>query len=1368
MKKLAFLLYFLTLSTALFCQNVRWDLGSPGGTGAATTSGSGLPFYVAVPGVQLNWCNVPANAVPCTNYANTYATLASTSPCPTNAQVVLQGSSTCQATGDNFGNLGVYTAAGTYAFTLTYSGQSYGPYVVSLNASGGGGGGSTSSVAPATVLFSQVNSVILTTSFISTPIVWGCWDMNNNAIPIFKGPQYSSTTPYTLTFTFAFAQSGHCDAFGVGPQGTPPPPPAGQFSVTPSSAAFGNVAIGTTSAPATISLTNNTAATITGITLFPVNGTNAADFAVPATTCGSTLAAASVCTYSVTFTPSIVGNESANFNIADSDPSSPQTITLTGTGFSNGSNTPTLTVIPSSWSFGTINIGQNVQTKFTFSAGPTAPVTFLGAPVVAGANFTLAFNLCPTLLAAGQACQIGITFAPTSAISSTGTLTVTDNAVGSPQVVSFSGTGQAAGPKTLIATSVAPPSTTNASVAVGSMLQLSCLYTFSDSSTQSIIGCPWLSSNTSDATVTNPGGLVTGVAPGTVTVTPNSGVYAAPGVNAFFASGSGGAGTPAFVGGNNAVNRCTSGATGTCTTTGATTTSGHLLVAACFSASSSAIVITDKYANTWTDFGSGFHNNSKVYYAKNITGGATHAVTCTGTSGTNVDLIVLEWSGASTTSPIDGTAAFATGTSTTASASVTTSHNASRVIGWGRSVNSLTVGGCCDSLSQAAFNFNEVLEEQSSPANAGSQTVTETLTSAAWVMWAGALTVGGSTPTTTLTTSVMPTVGGGSVPTSFVCAVGWGDATATLSTFTDTAGDTFTLVGSGVQAHGLSQYIYYSVGVAAATNETFTATWAATGALNPSINCGQWSGLLAYDTSAQSSSAGSTAPTTAITAGQASDFIVQFTTIAGTTSCSAFNAGATSRLTTSLGDNMAEYPIYASGSVSPAPGCTLATSEPWIFGAVAFNSATETGTAVTVSGTSAGPFTITNREPANNTSYEYPGSIFSTPLPSDAESHCWNNGDNGGTTCNSTSPDKVITNCIFSGGAGVCPNSTSGGSETNANFARISYLPSTYSGGLGAAGAFYAQCSDPIYYINSIQDAPDSKYNNPQSVYFHIPNQALTGNGTGSGDNFFLDWDQCTDNSAGSTQQRRLSLFGPSFGAALPACTCTTTSCALNTAGCNLTSEYGDYGYPLTDVIVYGEGGAFASLATVGQAMIDRGDEYIGGTLNHVDIVNLSCEDTSAVNFPAQPSSIASVCANTAHHAQPGMLFKIKSSYNCAALSATVLQAKCRQWQTYGALLSDTGGGNNNNGIIPSRQEGGGAFYYAGIGFPVLETTVTGSIANEINGTTIQCSGTIVNGTETYCTVQWANMPGLITGNNLEIIDQCVPKGMAGLPGGCP
>ena len=135
--------YLVTL--ALLCtlasaqSVVRWDVGYPGAPAVSTSSGSGTPYY-SLPNPGFALCAYPANAVPCTNYATTYTDITGLTACSTSTQIVLQNSSSCQATGDNYGNLGVYTLSGTYQYTLTVADVSYGPYTITLGGSGGGGG----------------------------------------------------------------------------------------------------------------------------------------------------------------------------------------------------------------------------------------------------------------------------------------------------------------------------------------------------------------------------------------------------------------------------------------------------------------------------------------------------------------------------------------------------------------------------------------------------------------------------------------------------------------------------------------------------------------------------------------------------------------------------------------------------------------------------------------------------------------------------------------------------------------------------------------------------------------------------------------------------------------------------------------------------------------------------------------------------------------------------------------------------------------------------------------------------------------------------------------------------------------------------
>ncbi len=93
---------------------------------------------------------------------------------------------------------------------------------------------------------------------------------------------------------------------------------------------FGSVIVGQSSKVKTVTVTNvgSTALTIAGIT---VSGTNVGDFA-QANTCGSSLAAGAKCFINVTFTPTAIGARTAIISVADSDPTTPQTITVLGTG----------------------------------------------------------------------------------------------------------------------------------------------------------------------------------------------------------------------------------------------------------------------------------------------------------------------------------------------------------------------------------------------------------------------------------------------------------------------------------------------------------------------------------------------------------------------------------------------------------------------------------------------------------------------------------------------------------------------------------------------------------------------------------------------------------------------------------------------------------------------------------------------------------------------------------------------------------------------------------------------------------------------------------------------------------------------------
>jgi hypothetical protein len=102
-------------------------------------------------------------------------------------------------------------------------------------------------------------------------------------------------------------------------------------SFTPLALTFGTVTVGTTSAGMNVVVSNNQKTTLT-ISSIVISGPNPGDFTQSASTCGSTLAAATKCTLTYTFTPAKTGARSAKITVIDSALTSPQTVKFSGTG----------------------------------------------------------------------------------------------------------------------------------------------------------------------------------------------------------------------------------------------------------------------------------------------------------------------------------------------------------------------------------------------------------------------------------------------------------------------------------------------------------------------------------------------------------------------------------------------------------------------------------------------------------------------------------------------------------------------------------------------------------------------------------------------------------------------------------------------------------------------------------------------------------------------------------------------------------------------------------------------------------------------------------------------------------------------------
>jgi hypothetical protein len=165
----------------------------------------------------------------------------------------------------------------------------------------------------------------------------------------------------------------------------------------------------------------------------------------------------------LTFTPTGLGTRSATIGITDNGADSPETITLSGTT----TPTPLVSVTPSNITFPAQYVGTSgLPQSATVTNNGDAPLSITS--VTASATDFGTLNACGSTVAAGSSCAIGVFFDPTASGARPGTLTINDNAPGSPHTVALSGTGQdfSLAPVTPASATVAAGQTANYTVAV--------------------------------------------------------------------------------------------------------------------------------------------------------------------------------------------------------------------------------------------------------------------------------------------------------------------------------------------------------------------------------------------------------------------------------------------------------------------------------------------------------------------------------------------------------------------------------------------------------------------------------------------------------------------------------------------------------------------------------------------------------------------------------------------------------------------------------------------------------------------------------------------------------------------------------------
>ena len=171
---------------------------------------------------------------------------------------------------------------------------------------------------------------------------------------------------------------------GGTPTPAPAPAPAPGVGLSSTTASFANTTVGSTSATTTVTVTNtgNAALNVQGAS---IAGANAGDFKVTSSTCSS-VAASGTCSLGVSFTPSASGSRTATLSLTDNAASSPQVITLSGTGVvpvsTPGSGSASVKVtytVVNSWPGG-------LQANLTFTNTGTTTIGSSATPWVAKFN----------------------------------------------------------------------------------------------------------------------------------------------------------------------------------------------------------------------------------------------------------------------------------------------------------------------------------------------------------------------------------------------------------------------------------------------------------------------------------------------------------------------------------------------------------------------------------------------------------------------------------------------------------------------------------------------------------------------------------------------------------------------------------------------------------------------------------------------------------------------------------------------------------------------------------------------------------------------------------------------------------------------
>ncbi len=211
---------------------------------------------------------------------------------------------------------------------------------------------------------------------------------------------------------------------------------ASSVGLSPTSINFGSVTVGS-SAQQQIKITNSTAFGVS-ITSVTVSGNY---FAISGITAPLSLTTGASATFTVKFTPKAAGSQTGKVVVQGRGLSTALDVTLSANGVASGSG-PSISVVPTSASLGSVPIGSSNSQTFTVTNHGTTTVS-VSSESISGTGFSMSGLADGAQIGAGKSSTFNVAFKPAKTGAVTGSASIDFSASGKTAAltVSLSGNG---------------------------------------------------------------------------------------------------------------------------------------------------------------------------------------------------------------------------------------------------------------------------------------------------------------------------------------------------------------------------------------------------------------------------------------------------------------------------------------------------------------------------------------------------------------------------------------------------------------------------------------------------------------------------------------------------------------------------------------------------------------------------------------------------------------------------------------------------------------------------------------------------------------------------------------------------------------